>query len=155
MGSVLPRRKVWKPNPRHTISFPHSHHCWPCPGESLLIQVRKSHRTTYVMPINRPQMAIQKIVVLLVSGPTSTVLSIQPLPTSATENQTSPLPLLPPFLFSSFLRTSVNPHSEEAAALYLRSELSRQPCFLFPDIGCPPAHRHHGPAKVSISRLAP
>ena len=68
---------------------------------------------------------IQKLVVLLVPGLTSTVLSLPPLPTSATENPnlpiTIPLPPSPPPPTPSSppdLPPSVDPRSEEAAALY-------------------------------------
>jgi RNA exonuclease 1 len=68
---------------------------------------------------------IQKLVVLLVPGLTSTVLSLPPLPTSATENPnlpiTIPLPPSPPLPTPSSppdLPSSVDPRSEEAAALY-------------------------------------
>ncbi|KAF8462662.1 hypothetical protein DFH94DRAFT_831793 [Russula ochroleuca] len=69
--------------------------------------------------------SIQKLVVLLVPGITSTVLSLPPLPTSAIENRNVPIaiplpPDPPPPTPSSppDLPSSVDPHSEEAAALY-------------------------------------
>ncbi|KAF8496216.1 hypothetical protein F5888DRAFT_1706478 [Russula emetica] len=69
--------------------------------------------------------SIQKLVVVLVPGLTSTVLSLPPLPTSATENPnlpiTIPLPPSPPPPTPSSppdLPSSVDPRSEEAAALY-------------------------------------
>ncbi|KAI9445645.1 hypothetical protein BJY52DRAFT_1206691 [Lactarius psammicola] len=69
--------------------------------------------------------SIQKYVVLLISGLTSTVLSLPPLPTSAKENPILPIPiphtLDPPPPTPSEppdFSSSVDPHSEEAAALY-------------------------------------
>ena len=69
--------------------------------------------------------SVQKLVVLLVPGLTSTVLSLPPLPTSAIENSNLPiaiphLPDPPPPTPSSppDLPSSVDPRSEEAAALY-------------------------------------
>jgi RNA exonuclease 1 len=69
--------------------------------------------------------SIQKLVVLLVPGLTSTVLSLPPLPTSATKNPNLPIPIplpsdTPPPTASEppDLPSSVDPHSEEAAALY-------------------------------------
>ncbi|KAI0266318.1 hypothetical protein BGY98DRAFT_1191446 [Russula aff. rugulosa BPL654] len=69
--------------------------------------------------------SIQKIVVLLVPGLTSTVLSLPPLPTSATENPNLPITIPPPPRpppptpsFPPDLPSSVDPRSEEAAALY-------------------------------------
>ncbi|KAI0247771.1 hypothetical protein BJV78DRAFT_1285278 [Lactifluus subvellereus] len=74
--------------------------------------------------VQNPQ-SIQKIVVLLVPGLTSTVLSLPPLPTSATENLNIPIaiPLLPdsppPCLPAPpDLPSSVDPRSGEAGALY-------------------------------------
>jgi RNA exonuclease 1 len=68
---------------------------------------------------------IQKLVVLLVPGLTFTVLSLPPLPTSATENPNLPIAIpLPPDPVTSSppslpdLPSSVDPRSEEAAALY-------------------------------------
>ncbi|KAH9965648.1 hypothetical protein BJV74DRAFT_869879 [Russula compacta] len=68
---------------------------------------------------------IQKLVVLLVPGLTSTVLSLPPLPTSATENPNVPIPIPfppdPPLSTPSAppdLPSSIDPRSEEAAALY-------------------------------------
>ncbi|KAI0293180.1 hypothetical protein B0F90DRAFT_1670908 [Multifurca ochricompacta] len=72
---------------------------------------------------NQPN--IQKLVVLLVPGLTSTVLSLPPLPTSATENPNLPIPIplpsdSPPSTqpAPSDLPSSIDPRSEEAAALY-------------------------------------
>ncbi|KAN0141735.1 hypothetical protein V8E53_000197 [Lactarius tabidus] len=68
---------------------------------------------------------IQKLVVLLVPGLTSTVLSLPPLPTSATKNSNLPIPIplpsdSPPPAVSDppDLPSNVDPNSEEAAALY-------------------------------------
>ncbi|KAH9037515.1 hypothetical protein EDB85DRAFT_2072974 [Lactarius pseudohatsudake] len=69
--------------------------------------------------------SIQKLIVLLIPGLTSTVLSLPPLPTSATENPNLPIPIPllsdpPPPTPSKppDLPSSVDSHSEEAAALY-------------------------------------
>ncbi|KAH8999593.1 hypothetical protein EDB86DRAFT_2908694 [Lactarius hatsudake] len=69
--------------------------------------------------------SIQKLVVLLIPGLTSTVLSLPPLPTSATENPNLPIPIPlpsdpPPPTPSKppDIPSSVDSHSEEAAALY-------------------------------------
>ncbi|KAI9435894.1 hypothetical protein BJY52DRAFT_1207341 [Lactarius psammicola] len=68
--------------------------------------------------------SIQKLVVLLVPGLTSTVLSLPPLPTSATENPNLPIPIPrtldppPPTPSEPPDFSSVDPHSEEATALY-------------------------------------
>ncbi|KAH9055829.1 hypothetical protein EDB83DRAFT_2293073 [Lactarius deliciosus] len=69
--------------------------------------------------------SIQKLVVLLIPGLTSTVLSLPPLPTSATENPNLPIPIpllsdAPPPTPSKppDLPSSVDSHSEEAAAIY-------------------------------------
>ncbi|KAH9061888.1 hypothetical protein EDB87DRAFT_383981 [Lactarius vividus] len=69
--------------------------------------------------------SIQKLVVLLIPGLTSTVLSLPPLPTSATENPHLPIPIPlpsdPPPPSPSKppdLPSSVDSQSEEAAALY-------------------------------------
>ncbi len=68
---------------------------------------------------------IQKLVVLLVPGLTSTVLSLPPLPTSATKNPDLPIaiplplgPLSPVPSSPLDLPSSIDPCSEEAAALY-------------------------------------
>jgi RNA exonuclease 1 len=75
-------------------------------------------------PRQNPQ-TIQKLVVLLVPGLTSTVLSLPPLPTSATENPNLPIaiplpqdPLSPSPSAPPDLPSSVDERSEEAAALY-------------------------------------
>ncbi|KAI9434729.1 hypothetical protein H4582DRAFT_1881782 [Lactarius indigo] len=69
--------------------------------------------------------SIQKLVVLLIPGLTSTVLSLPPPPTSATKNPNLPIPIPlpsdPPPPSPSKppdLPSSIDPHSEEAAALY-------------------------------------
>ncbi|KAN0141687.1 hypothetical protein V8E53_000149 [Lactarius tabidus] len=69
--------------------------------------------------------SIQKLIVLLVTGLTSTVLSLPPLPTSATKNPNLPIPIPlpsdpPPPAVSETpdLPSNVDPDSEEAEALY-------------------------------------
>ncbi|KAN0141726.1 hypothetical protein V8E53_000188 [Lactarius tabidus] len=69
--------------------------------------------------------SIQKLVVLLVPGLTSTVLSLPPLPTSAMKNPNLPIPIplpsgLPPPTVSEppDLPFNVDPNSEEAATSY-------------------------------------
>jgi RNA exonuclease 1 len=68
--------------------------------------------------------SIQKLVVLLIPGLISTILSLPPLPTSATSNPNLPIPIPLPsdpastLSDSSDLPTSVDPHSEEAVILY-------------------------------------
>ena len=67
---------------------------------------------------------IQKLVVLLIPGLISTILSLPPLPTSATSNPNLPIPIplpsgpAPTLSGPSDLPSSVDPHSEEAAVLY-------------------------------------
>ncbi|KAI0270407.1 ribonuclease H-like protein [Gloeopeniophorella convolvens] len=70
--------------------------------------------------VQNPQ-SIQKVVVLLVPGLTHTVLSLPPLPTSATENPNIPISIPLPVECPSTPATlpdSVDPRSEEAAAEY-------------------------------------
>ena len=67
--------------------------------------------------------SIQKLVVLLIPGLTSTILSLPPLPTSksATSNPDIPIPIphsLDPAFDPSDLPTSIDPHLEEAMVLY-------------------------------------
>ncbi|KAN0141708.1 hypothetical protein V8E53_000170 [Lactarius tabidus] len=68
---------------------------------------------------------VQKLVVILAPGLTSTALSLPPLPTSATKNPNLPIPIPlpsdpPPPVVSEppDLPSNVDPNSEEAAALY-------------------------------------
>jgi len=81
--------------------------------------------TSLTLSCSQNTHSIQKLIVLLVPGLTSTVLSLPPLPTSATENPNLPiaipLPSSPPSPVPSSppdLPSSIDPRSEEAAALY-------------------------------------
>ncbi|KAI9508061.1 hypothetical protein F5148DRAFT_1284472 [Russula earlei] len=74
--------------------------------------------------VQNPQ-SIQKLVVLLIPGLTSTVLSLPPIPTAATENPNVPISIphpldLPTSTLSApaDLPSTIGPRSEEAAALY-------------------------------------
>ncbi|KAH9958157.1 hypothetical protein BC827DRAFT_1362457 [Russula dissimulans] len=78
---------------------------------------------SWIRVIN-PQ-SVQKVVVLLVPGLTSTVLSLPPIPTAATANPNVPISIPPPSdpptptpSIPADLPSSIDPRSEEAAALY-------------------------------------
>ena len=100
----------------------------------LVLQISR-HRAG-VMPFEliglQKTQCIQKIVVLLVPGLSSTVLSLPPLPTSATGPQstyTQPIPTDPPPTTSSHsdLPTSIDPYSEEVTASFRSAHTARFP----------------------------